>query len=473
MPPVTSVSVERTKYLLPPGTVASDRQCFTDQRGCCVDQHLVTGVGGCAIGDGVARDWELPETVHLTIRSAIPARSQPYDGGEGEYPRSLLLARQILSRVFPLTRTYLTRASHPWAIMPPGYLNNLTEGWYWYWDLNLSADSGLPMNGANYAFGGITGYPFGWLAWRGNQGGPSGAECGRLKGRIDTGPVRYSPGEGIGPFPGPAWWPGYYCGVSAAYREPDGNWTFVMGASDWIPKYRGITCTISAAPPGPAKPRRVSFRSRPLAGVLKLQFEEVTAPPLYTRQYYRYPGTTYDWPRPMEHGTVYLERPAEGGDWAGETTLWGRPSRFLFCGSHLPINVDFHPFCRDGWGLALQVGDLARIFTEEAPGGTGYPYCYYGPQTLCGGGGAGMLVDPGMSIGTSFDGSPCQNGSAGSPPACTLDPLDAEFDLPLTITADAGVPPRGITPYNSGINDQYPVSNSMPLLFRCRLTEGA
>lgn len=449
MPPVRSVNVERTPFRLPPGTVASGRKCLTDSRGCC-PVAPVEGDGDCGTGSGAAREWELPETVYLTILSTVPAASPPHDGGSGAYAYSLLQARQIFSRVFPLR--YMTAeeiGEDPWRVGA-----SVEGSWYWSQNIepNANATGEPPFNGLLQH---VTGYPFGQLAWSGNRPGFDGSgtyACGTLRGYVSAAPGifdgNWTPGEGFlnsGHF----WTPGYFNHAFAAYTEPDDSWTFLQGTWDWISRFRGVFCSISTSPPGPPRPRRVSFRSAPLPGRLRLDYEEVSLP--------MYPREAVD--RPWESGTVYLERPAEAGNWFAETRFWGVPARFVLLANRIPLNEVWQTVCFNGWGLAFQAGDIARLLPEDGSLSSSYPWYYIGNDAINLAGVAGSSPHAGFNAFAFMLSEPCMVQPGGA--ACGVDPLDVTFYLRYTVFYDM----------SNGINNQWPVQNSYGLVMRCRLRE--
>lgn len=448
MPPVRSVNVERTQVYLPPGTVASGRKCLTDSRGCC-PADPVEGAGDCGTGYGWAREWEIPETVYLTIYSTIPAASPPRDNGAGEYAQSLLEARQIFSRVFPLR--YMTAeeiGSDIWRINAGG----LDGSWCWSQNMETYANEEAPWNGIIEH---VTGYPFGQLSWSGNRPGYDGSgsyACGALRGYISTAPRLFD--GGITPFggflnSGHLWTPGYFNNTFAAYPEPDDSWTFLQGAWDWISKYRDTFCSINTAPPGPPRPRRVNFRAAPLPGRLRLDYEEVSLPPQYPRE---------AWPRPWESGTVYLERPAGCGNWFAETQFWGAPARFVLMANKIPQNEFWQPFCFNEWGLSFQTGDIARQLPEDfSP--SGYPWYYIGTDGFNVAGGAGASLRSGANPWGFTLANPCQVKPIGA--TCSIDPLDMTFYLRYSVFYDVAY----------GISDQWPTQNALGLMMQCRLRE--
>lgn len=455
MPPVASVSVERTKYLLPPGTVASDRKCITDQTGCCVVRPPIGGFGDCGTGDGFAADWEVPETVYLTIHYTYSTQ----EGIPSTFPyiRQLAQARRVFYSVIPLTY----RAG------------------YWTWEMNPGGGS----------------WPFGQLAWTGNRG-PS---CGVLSGYICAAPRAAQEMWPASPPSGMGWGQYWPAGgqTEAAYREPDGSWTFCISDTTSADRYRGLKCSISTAPPGPPRPRRVSFQSRPLSGVLRLDYQETPRPPYYKRTYWRYRPALgrlveFDYPRPLQSGTVYLERSAECGNWSAETSLFGCPVRATVFGNMLPLDGDAMPYCVDSWGLCLCPQGFTWPIDWETyqpdfltPGHPPDPGVPVSAMAV-----AGALVFP-ASDGVLWRFNPCTYGMNrqfspaaldGVPAASySTDPLSASFSMPAMIYGDSSLGDRVFAfnggglgydpPDNRGIEGDPLGGGVLATLFRCTLTE--
>lgn len=455
MPPVTSITVERQKWLLPPGTVASDRKCITDQTGCCVDHKPIGGVGDCGTGDGFAADWEIPETVYLTMRYAYSM--QPIFS-HFPYVQQLLRARRIFTSVIPLT-----------------YREVAGEG-YWAWEMNPG--------------GGV--WPFGQLAWTGNRG----SICGMMSGWICVAPRSFQETWLASP---PSWMSAGSTWLAdgfteVAYREPDGSWTFYISDRP-AGLYRGLKCSISTAPPGPPRPRRVSFQSRPLSGVLRLDYQETPRPPYYKRTYWNYSPALgrrveHSYPQPLQSGTVYLERSAECGDWSAETSLFGCPVKATVFANMLPLDGDAMPYCVDSWGLCLCPPTASwpidwEIYQPDltTPGQPPDP----GISVL---GVAGALVFP-ASDGVLWDLNPCGHGMNrehipaaldGVPPArYSVDPLNASFSMPVMIYGDSSLGPNVFAfngqgpgydpPDDRGIEGDPLGGGVLATLFRCTLTE--
>jgi hypothetical protein len=135
----------------------------------------------------------------------------------------------------------------------------------------------------------------------------------------------------------------------------------------------------------------------------------------------------------------------------------------LYCSStESPSTTTGRPFCEDEWGLAVQVGDVARIFDTAASPVSYWPWYYTGGDTFLARGAVGGLVEPGHSLATYNNNNPCViAGPVVGLPSCTTTPFDAEFAMRVEVWLDAA----------ENVNFNWPLQNAVQLIFLCRLRE--